>query len=75
MTTLDYIDGDDWTAIYVNGVLEYEGHSIPDHSWLGLLALGAMEVHVWEWDFSELGGRGPRLFSEALPYVRVLDYY
>lgn len=27
----------DWYGIYINGRLEYENHSIPDHIWLDII--------------------------------------
>ena len=30
-------NGDDWVGVYVDGRLEYEGHSIPDFEWLNII--------------------------------------
>lgn len=35
--TFIYVSTDDWEGIYINGVLEYENHSIPTHVWLDIL--------------------------------------
>ncbi len=28
---------DDWQGLYLDGILEYEGHSIPDFEWMRVL--------------------------------------
>lgn len=37
--TIEYItcESGDWVVIKEMGVVFYEGHSVPDHVWLGLL--------------------------------------
>ena len=32
-----FVGADDWHGIYIDGLLRYEGHSIPDDEWLSVL--------------------------------------
>lgn len=38
----------DWVALFVNGERFDEGHSIPQHEWIGLLEKAGCEVVVRE---------------------------
>jgi hypothetical protein len=31
---LDFVDGDDWVALYINGAEFYQGHGLDTHDWM-----------------------------------------
>lgn len=35
--TVRLVSADDWKGLYINGLLKYQGHDIPDFIWLELL--------------------------------------
>lgn len=39
MSAPDYkvVKADDWAGVYINGELDFEGHSIPDWVWMGII--------------------------------------
>ena len=52
ITYVDYVSDNsgDWTAIYVNFQIKYQGHSIPDFIWIELLhQISGTQVEVREW--------------------------
>lgn len=52
---------DDWRAVYVDGELWHEGHSVPDWVWVQLLVMTGVSISAW---FSEFpSGRGERTFE------------
>lgn len=51
MTDIVYITANDWEGVYVNGLLDYEGHSIPPCAWKNLLKYGWQGW--WDYDISE----------------------
>lgn len=47
-------DCDDWEGIYINGRLEYEGHTIHNGIWIGLInKYGAFRQNVKSYWISE----------------------
>lgn len=44
--TIRVIRGEDWVALYVNGKIVHQGHSIPDHIWTTLM--GADQIWLDE---------------------------
>lgn len=84
-TDVKLIHADDWVAMYVDGKLKYQNHSIPDHLWHELLLKRKPieDEDVW-WDSGEvveqLGGRYPELWAEVEevlenPYVEDMSYF
>jgi hypothetical protein len=63
---------DDWIAIYVDGALHYEGHSIPGFVWRRLLEAAGASVARYYNQF-EAFGRGPETLAEALNEERLVD--
>jgi len=67
---LVYASADDWAAIYVDGELWAEGHSIPAFTWLELIAEEGPFSMVWDhgeagwfYDMCDEHGRA----AESLP--------
>lgn len=51
-----YDQGGDWAALYVNGVLRYQGHSIQDDWWKAILTEANVEVNDYqEADIASIG--------------------
>jgi hypothetical protein len=53
---IDYVSdsGGDWAAVYVDGAVYAQDHSIDEHKWLELLetvSFNHVEVRKWEVDF------------------------
>ena len=75
---IDYVSGadGDWEAVYVNGKVYAQNHSIDVHHWLSLIEevgyqyFHDLEVHKWELDFAanELSW-APTDFSEIADLV------
>lgn len=68
MRTLTYVtntDGD-WEAIYIDGKLNYEGHSIPAYVWFNLTGIysGRSEFEVMSEWLEDEGGTFPNNFEE-----------
>lgn len=75
---IDYVSdtGGDWTAVYVNGEVYAQDHSIDDHKWLALIEeVGYQYFHnttvrKWELDFMKHELRyAPLRFSEIQELV------
>jgi hypothetical protein len=71
---IDYVTdlGGDWAGIYTDGDLFYDGHSIPDDTWMKLLRLAAylpVEIREWVSDL-EMGGRYPDDFLDLIEELR-----
>jgi hypothetical protein len=52
ITYIDYVSDNsgDWTGIYVNFHIKYQGHSIPDFIWIELLnQISGTQVESREW--------------------------
>lgn len=68
MSTLTYVtstDGD-WEAIYIDGKLNYEGHSIPAYVWFNLTGMCSdrSEYEVMSEWLEDEGGTFPNNFAE-----------
>lgn len=68
MSTLTYVtntDGD-WEAIYIDGKLHHEGHSIPAYVWFAVTGVcldrNEFEIEA-EW-LEDQGGRFPNKFED-----------
>jgi hypothetical protein len=48
---------DDWVAIYVDGDIHFQDHSIPHRVWAELLVMAGVDVHGAYCDFEALGLR------------------
>lgn len=42
MMTIRFVQADDWVALYVNGKIVHQGHSVPTHIWLTLMGAEAI---------------------------------
>jgi len=53
-TNIEYVSNEsgDWTGIYIDFRLKYQGHSIPDFIWIDILremSNDYTKVHIREW--------------------------
>lgn len=55
---------DDWEAVYIDGTLQYEGHSIPAFWWTQIIQQLGIRAEVKEVDFSLNGGAAPSKLRE-----------
>lgn len=57
---LDYVCGDDWKMVFIDGLVWYANHSVPDFFWLDLLSgtPSKYEVRRWETSFENTRGHG-----------------
>jgi hypothetical protein len=71
---IDYIMGDDWEAVYVNGDIFAQNHSIDVHQWLDLLEKASFEkIEVRKWEFpSTFEGWAP---TDLLDILETLEEY
>lgn len=61
---VDDISGD-WTGIYVNNNIYYQGHSVPHYIWMELLEKSGNEINDYnEWPGEDYG-QLPTTFEEV----------
>lgn len=66
---LIYDQGGDWAALYVNGELRCQGHSIRDEDWKAVITeLGAETNDYVESDFSDGYGAPAKLEDVVISY-------
>jgi hypothetical protein len=58
-----YVSGDDWNALYKDGVLAHEGHSSIDHEYLFILQIPSVEASL-DWLMEE--GRYPQELKDVV---------
>lgn len=48
MNRLTFVNGDDWQGLYLNGILMYEGHSIPSYAYGDIIneTVGGIQEYI-----------------------------
>lgn len=69
MSKLTYVSSThgDWSGIYIDNQLDYEGHSIPVWVWIDLFNLNSISEAVQfqvDGEWLEDGGNFPQLFDD-----------
>lgn len=57
--SLILVSCDDWSAVYVDGEMKYEGHSISDSEWLEIISSGSykkVESFILDEEYVEENG-------------------
>ncbi len=66
---LIYDVGGDWVALYINGVLKYQGHSITDDNWKEILMSLNVQVNDYqEANFADSGSAPMHLADMEIVY-------
>ena len=79
MNEVVVVRADDWSGIYINGYLQYEGHSIDDDYWISLLKRAGVNIFDDNYESDEAYkviqnyGRCPQTINEWIKLAEEQD--